>query len=214
MVDKDILPQKRKALSMKDVITFLFATLISGSGLMAATNVSRESGGSIRTELAYGIVVNDSSSLQREWITIHDDAIPANLVGTTGVKTVFKKSGRNDGRGDFLYSTNYALETNVDIAAIEVRFLTFDIWGDHLKTLSATNIQDMKSGDTLKLAASWSVFSENEVSEFYASIAYIAQLRTKAGRVIKANHSVVLQEAQKFSAKFKESDLEQEPEKK
>ena len=62
--------------------------------------------------------------------------------------------------------------------------------------------------------AKWNVYSENEVSEYYASIAFIAQVRTKTGRIIKADPIIVIQEAQKFSKKFKESDLEPEPKKK
>lgn len=56
--------------------------------------------------------------------------------------------------------------------------------------------------------AAWNLFSENEASEFYASIAYIAKVRTKAGRILASDTAPVLEEARKFSSKFSAEDLE------
>jgi hypothetical protein len=101
-----------------------------------------------------------------------------------------------------------------DVTAIEVRFLAFDIWGNHLRNLSATDILDLKAGETKSFDARWNVFSENEASKYYASIAYIAQVRTKSGRVLRMNPELAVNEARKFSSKFEASDLEPEPQKK
>ena len=87
-------------------------------------------------------------------------------------------------------------------------------WGDHIKTLSATKIIDLKAGETRSFNAEWILYSGNEASEYYASIAYIARVRTKSGRVIKADPEVVIKEARKFSSKFAVSALEPKPEKK
>ena len=198
---------------MKQIISVVVAVFVMCSSAIAGSNVTLKSGGSIRTNLGYGIVLNKESSLQRVWITIHDDTILADLVGTVGVRTIYE-SGEQYSRGDYKYKDDYTVKTNQDLTAIEVRFLTFDIWGDHLRNLSATDIVDLKSGETRSFDAKWNVFSENEGSEHYASIAYIAQVRTKSGRVIKADLNMVVKEAQKFSARFKASDLEPEPKKK
>jgi len=198
---------------MKHIVLIVFAILAVCSNAIDESNVTRASGGSIKTELGYGIVLNKESSLQREWITIHNNAIPADLVGTVGVKTIFEPGGRYSS-GNYWYKAVYTVKASEDLTAIEVRFLIFDIWGDFLRILSATDIVDLKSGETRNFDATWNVFSENEVSEYYASIAYIARVRTKTGLVIKADPTVVVREAQKFSAKFKASDLEPEPKKK
>ena len=198
---------------MKYIIYVILAGLAVSTNAVAGSSVTRAPGGSIKTELGYGIVLNKGSSLQREWITIHDDVIPADLVSTVGVKTIYE-SGGTYSSGSYKYSADYKVKANEDLTAIEVIFLTFDIWGDLLRNLSATDIVDVKSGETRTFDAKWNVFSENEVSEYYASIAYIAQVRTKAGRVIKTDPTIVVREAQKFSAKFKASDLEPEPKKK
>lgn len=198
---------------MRKIILIVVAIFIMCSSSIAANNVTRESGGSIKTDLGYGFVLNKESSLQREWITIHNDSIPAHLIGTVGVTTTHEKGGKYSS-GRYMYNADYTIKANEDLTAVEVRFLTFDIWGDLLRNLSATDIGDLKSGESRKMDAKWNVYSENEVSEYYASIAYITQVRTKTGRVIKADPSIVVQEAKKFSDKFKESDLEPEPKKK
>jgi len=182
------------------------ASLVYGEG-----NVTKSSGGNIKTELGYGIILNKESSLEREWITIHDNSFPADLLGTIGVKTIYESEGRYSS-GGFRYKANYTIKVLKPLSAIEIRFLTFDIWGDHIRNLSSTQIIDLKEGETHDFDGKWNVFGENEASDYYASIAYIAQVRTKTGKVIKADPKTVIEEARKFSAKFAESDLESKPE--
>ncbi len=186
--------------------------LACASNSIAAQSVTKSSGGSIKTELAYGIVLNKESTLEREWITVHDSSLPADISGTVGVKTIYE-SGERYSSGSYQYSAEYTITTKEAISAIEVRFLTFDIWGDHSRNLSATDIVDIDAKSTRKFDGQWNVYSANEVSEYYASIAYIAQVRTKSGRVIKADPKVILEQARKFSKKFAEGDLEPKPEK-
>jgi len=178
--------------------------------LPAQDGVTRGSGGSIKTDLGYGIMLNEKSSLEREWITIHDDSILANLIGTVGVRTVYE-SGKNYSSASLRYKVDYKIVIKEPLAAIEVRFLTFDIWGDHVNTLSTTEIVHMETGENPRFDAEWNIFSDNETIEHYASIAWIAKVRTKSGRVIKADHKKVLDEAVKFSKEFEQIDLEPKP---
>lgn len=179
----------------------------------ADESVTKMSGGSIKTELGHGIVINKESSLAREWITIHDNSIPADISGTVGVKIIYE-SGARHSSGRYQYNAEYSFTAKEALSAIEVRFLTFDIWGDHSRNLSVTHVVDIAAGTTEKFGGKWNIYSENEVCQYYASIAYIAQVRTKSGRVIKANPKIVLEQARKFSKKFAEGDLEPKPEKK
>jgi len=194
---------KRKLIT---AATLSLVFLIFASATLAEQQVTKTSGGSIQTELGYGIVLNKESTLTREWITIHDDSLPVDIEGTTGVNTSY-------GDRKYQYNAEYIIKTKEAISAVEVRFLTFDIWGNNVRNLSATDIQDVKADVTQNFDATWHEYSENRVSEFYASIAYIAQVRTADGRVIKANPEIVLKEARKFSDKFSKSDLEPKPEK-
>jgi hypothetical protein len=83
------------------------------------------------------------------------------------------------------------------------------VWGERGKSLVLTEIKDFAAG-THKLEGSWSLFSENEASEYYASVAYVARVRTKDGKVVVADVRPVVEEAKKFYAKFSETDLEPE----
>lgn len=54
----------------------------------------------------------------------------------------------------------------------------------------------------------WTVSSENEVEEHYASIAYVARVRLASGRVLEGSTDRVVEEARKFSSKFTPADLD------
>lgn len=181
--------------------SIIFVPLVYGS------EVTRSSGGSIRTDLGYNVVLNKESSLEREWITIHDDTLPVDIVGTTGTTVIY-------GNSEYNYKSEYSIITKEPVAAIEIRFLTFDLWGNLIQTLTATEIVDLKAGETRNFTGQWSLYSENQASEYYASIAFIAQVRTSAGKVVRPNLKIALDEARKFSSKFAESDLDPKPTKK
>lgn len=53
------------------------------------TTVTKADGGRITTELGYGIALVKGSSLHREWIAVHDTAIPVDTDGTPGVDTIY-----------------------------------------------------------------------------------------------------------------------------
>lgn len=76
-----------------------------------------------------------------------------------------------------------------------------------MTTLVGTEVQDMPAGQT-EVKAKWDLLDENDCSVFYATIAYVSRVRTQDGRVFEAGVNPVLDEAKKFSAKFKPEDLE------
>lgn len=190
----------KKAVS---TLTFLMIAIIS----LSSQNVTTSSGGSIKTELGYGIVVNEKSSLNREWITIHDSNLPIDIVDTVGIKTIYKSSSSYSS-GGYRYKTEYEIICREPIAAFEIRFLTFNIWGERVKNLSATVIEDIQPDVKKSYEGIWTLSSENDAEEFFASIAYIAQVRTINGRIYKANPSFVVEQARKYTEKYSESDLE------
>ncbi len=57
----------------------------------------------------------------------------------------------------------------------------------------------------------WNLYSENEASEHYASIAFVATVRTSTGKVLDANMACILEEGKRFSSKFVAADLEPSP---
>lgn len=191
------------------VAVVLGLQLLQVTATLPEVTSTRDSGGSMQTKLGMGIVLNKESSLRREWITFHDSAFPADLVGTVGVQTTYVPDRV---RGSYAYQSKYTLKTRESISAVQVNFLVFDVWGNHLKSLRATEILDLEAGATKEFTPRWNIYSENEASEYYASIAYIARVRTKTGRVVEMNSAPILEEAKKFSTKFTAEDLESKPE--
>jgi len=186
------------------LFTFLVCTCFSCG---AEIDVLKGSGGSIKTTLGMGVELNKNSSLEREWITIVDNRMPAVLVDLTGVTTDYESGVRSSGK--FIYSASYEAKCSEPISAIEVRFIIFDVWGKTLKTLVSEDIKDM-SATSHSFSSEWNLFSENEASSYYASIAYISRVRTKDGRVLEADISAVMEQAKRFNEKFEASELEPE----
>ncbi len=194
------------------IVFSLVAAAITGSmiGLGAAPDgveITRGSGGSIKTVLSQSIVLNEDSSLQREWIAIKHAAMPVKVKDTPGVRTEYE-SGRGYS-GNYQYAADFEIEVTEPVSAIEIRFITFDVWGERGKSLVMTEIRDYPVG-VHKLEGTWSLYSENEASEYYASVVYVARVRTKDGKVIASDVRPVVDEAKKFYAKFSESDLDPE----
>ncbi len=194
---------KRRLLSLLLFLFAMSASSVSPQTGRTTTTVTRGSGGSIQTPLDYGIVVNKGSSLSREWITVHDSACPIALVDNVGVTTIYV---RDRVSGEYNYSAKFSVEASEPVSAFEARFLLFDLWGNHLKTLSMTQVADLEGKK--EVSAKWNAYSENEVSEYYASIAFVARVRTQTGRVFESNMLPVLEEARKISRKFSPENLE------
>jgi hypothetical protein len=171
------------------------------------TVISHGTGGSAVTRLGYGISVNPKSSLEREWITAQDTLLPARLDGTIGVRTVYS-AGSSYSSGEYHYLATVPVIVTDAISALEVRFVLFDIWGDFVKTLSETEIEDIPAGAKRTFSPRWRVWDENEVSEHYASLAYVARVRTKSGQVFEANDDPIVAEARKISERFAPEDLD------
>jgi len=161
----------------------------------------------MRTPLIAGIALNDKTTLQREWITVRDTVLPIDFVGTPGIATTYKPGGEYSS-GTYEYGTKFRLTVKDSITAFEVRFVVFDVWGDPVRTLSETEIEDVPVGSSHDFEPQWNLYSENEASEYYASIAFVARVRTKNGKVYVANMDPILTEAAKFSRKFTAADLE------
>lgn len=115
----------------------------------APTQVTRADGGSITTNLGYGIAVAKNSSLKREWIAIHDPGMPVELEGTPGVATVFIPDGYSN---EFRYRSDFTLSAGEAVRAAEVRFLIFNVWGDHVQTLSYEEVLDLPKGGEEELS--------------------------------------------------------------
>ena len=192
---------------MKKVLIALMASIAATVSASAETTHTTADGGLVQTNLGYGIVVNDDSTLRREWVAVHDSNMPVAFVETPGVTTIFE---RDDYGGDYWYSARYKLEVKQPLVAVSVNFILFDVWGERTKVLDATDIEDMEVGFFPK-DAKWRAYSENEISEYYASVAYVARARGVDGQIYFTDTDAVLAVAQKYMSDFTEEMLEEDP---
>lgn len=190
--------------------------LVGGDAIKAdtdrpnTTTFTRGSGGSVVTALGFGIRVNANSTLEREWITAHDTLSPVQFTGNMGVTTAYE-SGERYSTGSYEYRSRLSLQFKEDVTAFEIRFVLFDVWGRFNRTLSSTEVEDVSRGDTKTYSPRWNVYSENEVSEHYASLAYVARVRTATGRVSEANYAPIVTEIATISSRFDPAWLDPHP---
>lgn len=120
-------------------------------------------GGSIVTELGYGIAINRGSDLNRTWYVLNTEGSPLRLTNA-GIDT------RYDDRS-YEYFPTGQVTTSTDVSAFEVRFLLFDVFGEHMQSLSGTEIRSLEADETLDLSeiGVWRAW-ENGVSEFLTSV--------------------------------------------
>lgn len=168
-----------------------------------APTVTRASGGALTSRLPGP----RQSTLERVWVTVHDPLMPVDIRGTAGARTELAR--RTDG---YSYRADYFLDVKEPLSAVEVRFLLFDLWGESMRTLSDVEATDM-AGEA-EMGGEWSTFGDARPATLYASIAYVARARTKAGRIVEASPATiaaVVAEARKLSPGFDEKRLEPPP---
>lgn len=160
------------------------AALVMAAPSYAQIEISRAPGGPAVTNLGMGIAVNKGSTLQREWLTVNIAEAPAKLEAV-GIKTTYV--GR-----EYAFEQAGRLTVAEPLAAVELRFMLFDVWGEHLKTLSNTEIRDLRPNVPLELSTTgtWRAW-ETEVSEYLTAVGFIARTRTIDGRVWAADLAAV-----------------------
>jgi len=165
-------------------------------------------GGSVVTELGYGIAVNKGSSLHRRWYVINDSSCPLDL-GTVGINAVYKSAQ---------YSAGYSflpvgdLTPKVSISAVRVIFAQFDLWGDRERTLAANEVRDLPAGQSFKITGTWYA-DENDVAEQLTSVAYVRNAMTADGKIWRADLDKIVALLQTVAITVSASGLESEPRK-
>ena len=141
------------------------------------------------------------SSITLEWIVADDPAVKLYFTEVCGPKAVHK---------DRQTTITAELEVrclDAKLSAIDIHFLLFSVWGEHLTTLSGEKIRDFQPNELYKENMSWNI-SNVYADAYLGSIGYVARVRTSEGLVIQADQEFILREAKRFSEKFTEEDLE------
>ena len=177
------------------------------SGKVSSISLDRLGGGSVKVDLGYGITLNKDSSLKREWFVVRDESAPAYIEGNMGVSVQYKP-GERSSSGQYIYSADYILKVREAISAVEARVIVIDAFGRVIRTLSTTELLELNEGQQRFFTPTWRIYSEAEASEVFASIAYVAQVRTQAGKVYEIDRSAVLDQVRKVTRKITADDLD------
>jgi hypothetical protein len=170
---------------MKSIVLIATAVLVLPLHVNAQTiTASVSDGGSVVTDLGYNIKVNKGSTLRRLWVVLNDGSCPVQLDGA-GINTAYAER-------EYRYSPTGRAKTSVAISALEVRYLLYDVFGRHMKTLSGTQVTDFAARSEVALSemGTWRAW-ENEVSELLTIVAFVAQVRTGDGKIWRYNDKAV-----------------------
>lgn len=171
------------------------------SATKASIQMDRYVGKSMKTDLGYNIVLNPASSLSREWFVVNDISSPVKIIDIDGIKVNYESSGSK-----YQYKMVVGVEAKEPISALELRVHVFDVFGKLIKTLSATEVGDLDGKGTY--FETWRIWSENEASAVFASVAYIAQVRTASGVVYEIDNTTVADQVRKVFKRLNEADME------
>lgn len=173
-----------------------------------ALQISDADGGSVVTSLSRSIQVNEGSTVHRRWYVLNDSSGPLQL-SEAGIRTVYRESSIG---GDYAYLPLGKVTAKVPVAAYEVRYLLFDMWGNHMQTLSATTVTDFTGERSIAKDGSWRAW-ENDVSTMLTVVALVAHVRTTDGKLWEYDHRKVLDALQQVKVKLTEQELNPEKEK-
>lgn len=152
---------------------------------------------------------NAGSSIRRRWITVSDTSLPVEFVGITGV-TVSYHEGGSFSDGNLTYEATFTVTPSDSIAAFEVHYILFDVWGDYLRTVGGNTIRDLGPSDSTEYSTSWRVYDSDKARQLYASIGYISRVRTKNGQIVEAATDPVVEQARRFVSTFEPHQLNPE----
>jgi hypothetical protein len=158
-------------------------------------------GGSVVTDLGMSIRVNDGSTMRRSFADINDSEAPLQITDV-GVASNYTGSGYD-------FSSTGVVRAKPAIAAFELRFVLFDMFGNRIKTLSGTHIVDVAADAFVALATavrgrrvfSWYA-SENDVSELFTVVAFVANVRTADGKIWRYNERTITDELARLNLKI------------
>lgn len=182
----------RKWKNMKRVsLLFIMVILSTVMVFSQKIKVTDYDGGSVVTELGYGIKVNAQSTLMRSWVVLNDSGCPIQL-GRSGIKTIY-------GDREYNFIPEGSISSKEKVAAIDIRFLLYDIFGDHIKTIICTHVADIQTGASIELKniGGWRAL-ENEISGLLTVVSFVAQVRTSTGTVWKFNAKLIDAELSKI----------------
>lgn len=178
---------------MKNILILLFLITLSLNA-NCQLQINKISGGSVITKLGMGVKVNDGSTLTRDFIIINDTNCPVSL-SDVGINTVYGNS--------YSFVPVGTINPKEPITAFEIHHVLYDIFGEHIKTLSNQYVTDLITSSALNKYASWYA-TENNVSEYLICVSYVANVRSAGGTIWHYNYKAIQAELNNLKLKYDE----------
>ncbi len=157
-------------------VLFLVASLgIAQDKSRSALQVHREDGGSVTVHTAGGFL-NQDSSLKRTFYIVDDPNSPATIEHAG----IFPRLDEKEKVHYFLPIGTVAPKQAV--SAVEVRYILFDVWGQRLRTLSATRLADSSTHVDFRGSTKWMAL-ESEFGQLVTVVSFVSRIRTAEGDV-------------------------------
>jgi len=162
-------------------------------------------GGPVITELSPTIKVNEHSSLHRTWYVFNDVSCPLQIQ-QMGIEVVYARGSASG----FKFNRQGSAKITHDIAAMEIRHVLFDVFGEHMKTLYSVEIEDLTATDLFTFpAARWDA-REDVVREYLTEVTFVSQVRTQDGKIWRYSEKAISKEFAQLQLKIADLALESE----
>ena len=158
-------------------ISFLLCSLRSGQA--QSLQVTKVDGGSVVTVNSSGHGLNADSSLRRSWFVINDPSCSVQLTNA-GIATGLDYN-------QYYFSEKGAAKVSNSILAYEIRYMLFDVFGNHLRTLSIMNVKDVSNGTTCGQHGLWKPIRSNYAAELLTVVTVVTQVREADGKIWRFN---------------------------
>jgi len=179
---------------VRSLFQFMICALLNLGTLYAQElTIKLISGGPVVTSnVAYGVQVNKGSSLQRSFAIINDAAAPVEL-REVGILTQYA-----DQHFSFV-PAGIAIARDT-LAAIEIRFILYNMFGERMRALSLSLIRDIGAGTpvVLRSIGSWDA-RESDVSGLLTIAAFVSNARTSDGHLWHADERKISDELEKLN---------------
>ena len=183
------------------MIRFLLSVglvMVLGTWASAQMVVTKTEGSSIETPLGYGYAVNKGSTLIRQVITLNDTLCPLQLDNVT-VGTLYLDR-------QYRFKSNGSIVPKEPLSAYEIHIVLYNVFGEHLKTLSGTEVADISAPMSIENESTWYA-NENNVSEYFLSVAYVANVRTQEGQLWRYDYVALKDKLAELKIEFEEAYL-------
>jgi hypothetical protein len=197
---KNFIPEKKDIGILPDTNNGIDSTYNAkeDSSTIAQITISQKRGipSILQFEYVDDTKINEGSSLTREWIVLNDSECPVQLANSVGINTVYRDRS-------IRFTPTGNIKASQPITAYQILHVLYDVFGEHIKTLSNVDIKDINGDKSLNDKGSWYA-TDNQISEYSRCVSFVSKVKTSEGIIWNYNPVAIMTELAKVEIKYKE----------